>query len=69
MTQEQRNWNIALAEEGMPAELPSLFEEFDTLPDETSSELEKAGVDPGTDACTFIEMNGRNIFCTGEQHV
>lgn len=51
-----------LEAEGMPAELPFEFEQHNCI----SDALDKAGVDDGTDAATFIEMNGRNIFITGE---
>lgn len=61
--QEQRNWNIQLASEGMPYELQF---EHEQLAEETSTELEKAGVDSSTPTDTFLEMQGRNIFCTGD---
>ena len=52
---------------GMPAELPSLLNaDVEQLPEQPSTELERAGVDPGTDSEVFIKMNGRNIFVTGE---
>jgi len=63
----QAYYETLLASEGMPDELPSVFNS-DVLqfPEEGSTELEKAGVDTGTDSATFMEMNGRNIFVQGE---
>ena len=62
----QAAFDDLLTQEGMPPELPSVFTEFDQFPEDKSSELERAGVDAGTDSCTFLEMNGRNIFVTGD---
>lgn len=52
-----------LAAEGMPPELPF---EHEQLPEPAKTTLERAGVDADTDSAAFMAMNGRNVFCTGD---
>lgn len=63
MSSAKNFFDDLLARDGMPRELPF---EHEQLPEETSTELEKAGVDSSTPTDTFLEMQGRNIFCTGD---
>lgn len=63
MTDAQRHYEDILAAEGMPSELAF---EGEQMPVDASTELERAGVDAATDSCTFLEMNGRNIFVVAE---
>lgn len=57
--QAQRNWNIQLGSEGMPAELEFEHEQFLEV---ESDAMDKAGVDDNTDSSTLMDMNGRNIW-------
>ena len=65
----QIDYDELLALEGMPCELLSLFEDgvHVQYPQPRSTPLEIAGVDAGTDSDVFMQMNGRNIFLSGEQ--